>query len=285
MAGGGAPGNGDSSRNSSMDSADALHARDVTAAAAATLAAGGGSASAANAAAAAMLTSWSAMAARNASLPPPSPHTSGAASIQQQLAAAMASPAGGAGRLAVGSAPMPHAAGSIMAQGLAATVAAMGAAAAARQGAAGGATVGSLGALGALPGSVPGGGAGSVTGRDIFGGRVLHPKLTPRVREEICSLIRTVPGLRPEDFDDGVLHQLTLKKSEEEAVGALRMLAAENVSGIQHMAAYINHVIKNYHITGPGGAAGGVAGLVGAGASLPSGEAHGGRGAGLQQAI
>ena len=268
-----------------MDSADALHARDVTAAAAATLAAGGGSASAANAAAAAMLTSWSAMAARNASLPPPSPHTSGAASIQQQLAAAMASPAGGAGRLAVGSAPMPHAAGSIMAQGLAATVAAMGAAAAARQGAAGGATVGSLGALGALPGSVPGGGAGSVTGRDIFGGRVLHPKLTPRVREEICSLIRTVPGLRPEDFDDGVLHQLTLKKSEEEAVGALRMLAAENVSGIQHMAAYINHVIKNYHITGPGGAAGGVAGLVGAGASLPSGEAHGGRGAGLQQAI
>ncbi|KAG2437284.1 hypothetical protein HXX76_005943 [Chlamydomonas incerta] len=262
-AGGGAPANGDSSRNSSLDSGDALHARDVTAAAA-TLAAAGGNSSAANAAAAAMLTSWSAMAARNASLPPPSPHSAGATSIQQ-LAAAMASPGGAAGRLAVGSAPMPHDAGSIMAQGLAATVAAMGAAAAARQGA----TVGSLGALGALPGSVPGTGGGTLTGRDLFGGRALHPKLTPRVRDEICTLIRTVPGLRPEDFDDGVLHQLTLKKSEEEAVGALRMLAAENVSGIQHMAAYINHVIKNYHLTGPGGP-GGVAGLVGAGASLPS---------------
>lgn len=74
-----------------------------------------------------------------------------------------------------------------------------------------------------------------------------------------------------EDFDDGVLHQLTLKKSEEEAVGALRMLAADNgcgLAGIQHMAAYINHVIKNYHhLGGPHGAVG----PGGAGASLPSG--------------
>lgn len=59
-----------------------------------------------------------------------------------------------------------------------------------------------------------------------------------------------------------MLYQLTLKKSEDEAVGALRMLSQEDVSGIQHMAAYINHVIKNYHIGGAGAAAN---------ASLPSG--------------
>lgn len=44
-----------------------------------------------------------------------------------------------------------------------------------------------------------------------------------------------------EDFDDGVLYQLAAKKNEEEALGALRTLAENDVSGIQHLAAYINH--------------------------------------------
>ncbi len=70
-----------------------------------------------------------------------------------------------------------------------------------------------------------------------------------------------------EDFDDGVLYQLTLKKGEDEAVSALRTLASEDVTNIQHMAAYINHVIKNYPLAAP--TAGG--GVAGATPSLPSG--------------
>ncbi|GFR50616.1 hypothetical protein Agub_g12700 [Astrephomene gubernaculifera] len=193
----------------------------------------------------AVLTGWSAMAARVAPLAPALyPNVAG---VQQQLAAAAAA-AGGGGRH-VGS-PLPP---SIMTSGqFAATMAAMGAA---------------DGGGSSLAAAMSNACASGTAARDVFGGKVLHPKLTPRVREEICQLVRTVPGLKAEDFDDGVLHQLTLKRSEDEALAALRQLAAENLCGIQHMAAYINHIIKNYHHTGGLGAAGG-AGT--AGASLPS---------------
>lgn len=67
-----------------------------------------------------------------------------------------------------------------------------------------------------------------------------------------------------DDFDDGVLYQLTTKRGEEEALAALHTLANDELNNIQHMAAYINHVIKNYN-----GAAG-----AGAGPSLPSGGLH-----------
>lgn len=52
-----------------------------------------------------------------------------------------------------------------------------------------------------------------------------------------------------EDFDDGVLYQLSIKRSEDEALGALRTLGenADALTSIQHAAAYINHIIKNYH--------------------------------------
>jgi len=49
------------------------------------------------------------------------------------------------------------------------------------------------------------------------------------------------PHAQLEDFDDGVVYQLAAKKNEEEALGALRTLAENDVSGIQHLAAYINH--------------------------------------------
>ncbi|KXZ54229.1 hypothetical protein GPECTOR_5g320 [Gonium pectorale] len=209
-----------------------------------------------------VLTGWSAMAARGPMLP----HAA-TGSVQLSGTPPVSR---GAGGVRPGSSPMQHhgvmpGAGASP-QGLAATMAAIGAAAAAA------ARPGSLGmALGGVGMGGMGLPAGSPPLRDAFGGKLLHPKLTQRVREEICALLRTVPGLKVEDFDDGVLHQLTLKKSEEEAVGALRMLAAENVSGIQHMAAYINHTIKNYHLTGIGGSQGVAAPGGGAGgASLPS---------------
>uniref|UniRef100_A0A7S0S3Z7 Uncharacterized protein n=1 Tax=Chlamydomonas leiostraca TaxID=1034604 RepID=A0A7S0S3Z7_9CHLO len=81
-------------------------------------------------------------------------------------------------------------------------------------------------------------------------------RLSPRLRGEIQQLLTRVPGLKVEDFDDGVLYQLAAKKNEDEAVGALRTLAESELSGIQHLAAYINHVIKHYHLT-PGGNDGG----------------------------
>lgn len=43
-------------------------------------------------------------------------------------------------------------------------------------------------------------------------------RLSPRLRAEIQQLLMRVPGLKLEDFDDGVVYQLAAKKSEEEAV-------------------------------------------------------------------
>jgi hypothetical protein len=50
-----------------------------------------------------------------------------------------------------------------------------------------------------------------------------------------------------EDFDDGVVHQLNAKHSEEEAVAAVRHIAHYELGSIQHMAAYLNHLVKHYN--------------------------------------
>lgn len=44
-----------------------------------------------------------------------------------------------------------------------------------------------------------------------------------------------------------MVFQLNLKKNDDEAIGALRSLADHELGAIQHMAAFINFVIKNYH--------------------------------------
>lgn len=74
----------------------------------------------------------------------------------------------------------------------------------------------------------------------------LLPRISPKLRDEIFSLVQLIPGVKLEDFDDGVLYQLSVKKTEEEAIAALRTLQDYDLSSIQHMAAFINHVVKNY---------------------------------------
>ncbi|PNH00834.1 hypothetical protein TSOC_013324, partial [Tetrabaena socialis] len=188
----------DSSRSSSLDSADAM--------------AGGGGGSGA-------LTGWSALAAR---LPQASvqhqmhhsQHGGGGMTLAAAVAAAGMSPgaasamlAAAAGRLSGGGGQMQHAGmmmqqqggggggGGMMPGSLAATMAAMGAAAAA--GSVGQRPGGSSGGmLGSGGGALNGGGGGTGGRGDVFGGKPLHPKLTPRVREEIAALVRSVPGLK-----------------------------------------------------------------------------------------
>jgi hypothetical protein len=53
--------------------------------------------------------------------------------------------------------------------------------------------------------------------------------------------------LQAEDFDEGVMHQLNAKRSEEEAVAAVRHIAHYDLANIQHMAAYLNHLVKHYN--------------------------------------
>ncbi|GIL59027.1 hypothetical protein Vafri_13997 [Volvox africanus] len=281
VGGGGGSGSGSgavadgSSHHSSLDSCEVLNG-------------GGANGAAAVAAAnAAVLSSWSSLAARGSPTTSPSAAHHHAASMQLAVAAAAAA---SGGRVSV-----PQLQHSLLsqhgttvvaaAQGLAATMAAMGGgalgashltmgrqsslshggAAAATTATAVVAAPGGMVGLAALPSAAS---STAPLGRDMFGSKGMHVRLSQRIKEEICQLIRTVPGLKVEDFDDGVLHQLTLKKSEEEAVGALRTLAAENLNGIQHMAAYINHIIKNYHLTGGMAQGPGVTGA--AAASLPS---------------
>ncbi|GAX80585.1 hypothetical protein CEUSTIGMA_g8022.t1 [Chlamydomonas eustigma] len=74
-------------------------------------------------------------------------------------------------------------------------------------------------------------------------------KISARLQAQIVHLIRTVPGLKAEDFDEGVMFQLGLKGNEDEALAALRTLEGGDVSALQHPAAYLNHVIKNFHPT------------------------------------
>ncbi|WIA28538.1 hypothetical protein OEZ86_011080 [Tetradesmus obliquus] len=66
--------------------------------------------------------------------------------------------------------------------------------------------------------------------------------------EEVQGLVGQFNGvLKPEDFDEGVVHQLNAKRSEEEAVAAVRHIAHYDLANIQHMAAYLNHLVKHYN--------------------------------------
>ncbi len=135
------------------------------------------SSSAPNGAGAAVLSGWSALAARNA---------------QQQQQQQMQMHAAAAGSALV-SPPGHHRMGTT-AQAVAAVQAAQ--AASLLAGAAAAAAGGKL-----MAQSLPSGGGGVGLGvglglRDPFGGKVLHPRLTPRVRDEIAQLLRTVPGLK-----------------------------------------------------------------------------------------
>ncbi|GLI62390.1 hypothetical protein VaNZ11_005009 [Volvox africanus] len=281
VGGGGGSGSGSgavadgSSHHSSLDSCEVLN--------------GGGSANGAAAVAAAnaaVLSSWSSLAARGSPATSPSAVHHHASSMQLAVAAAAAASGGRVSAPQLQHSLLQHGTTvAAAAQGLAATMAAMGGGAigASRltmgrqsslsHGGGGGAATatavlaapGGMVGVGGLP---PAAASTAAVGRDMFGSKGMHVRLSQRIKDEICQLIRTVPGLKVDDFDDGVLHQLTLKKSEEEAVGALRTLAAENLNGIQHMAAYINHIIKNYHLTG--GAAQGPGVIGAAAASLPS---------------
>jgi hypothetical protein len=73
----------------------------------------------------------------------------------------------------------------------------------------------------------------------------LVAKLAPKVREEILRLVEELPGLAIEDFDDGVIYQLNLR-GEAECVAALRSLSEHDLANIQHMAAFVNFVVKNH---------------------------------------
>uniref|UniRef100_A0A383VQL5 Heterogeneous nuclear ribonucleoprotein Q acidic domain-containing protein n=1 Tax=Tetradesmus obliquus TaxID=3088 RepID=A0A383VQL5_TETOB len=73
-------------------------------------------------------------------------------------------------------------------------------------------------------------------------------RLPPRVRAEVQGLVGQFNGvLKAEDFDEGVVHQLNAKRSEEEAVAAVRHIAHYDLANIQHMAAYLNHLVKHYN--------------------------------------
>lgn len=87
-----------------------------------------------------------------------------------------------------------------------------------------------------------------------------------------------------DDFDEGVVHQLNAKRSEEEAVAAVRHIAHYDLANIQHMAAYLNHLVKHYNHTAAAAAAAaaaaenmanGAAGLAGAGSTAGPGGAAG----------
>ncbi|WIA08480.1 hypothetical protein OEZ85_007916 [Tetradesmus obliquus] len=66
--------------------------------------------------------------------------------------------------------------------------------------------------------------------------------------EEVQGLVGQFNGvLKAEDFDEGVVHQLNAKRSEEEAVAAVRHIAHYDLANIQHMAAYLNHLVKHYN--------------------------------------
>ena len=75
----------------------------------------------------------------------------------------------------------------------------------------------------------------------------ISSRVSPRIQTEILRLCSSVPGLRLDDFDEGVVHQLNQKRSEDEAVAALRALSGGDVSMLQHPAAYLNHIIKGFH--------------------------------------
>jgi hypothetical protein len=52
-----------------------------------------------------------------------------------------------------------------------------------------------------------------------------------------------------------VVHQLNAKRTEDEAVAAVRNIAHYELGTIQHMAAYLNHVVKNFNAAAAAAAA------------------------------
>jgi hypothetical protein len=78
-------------------------------------------------------------------------------------------------------------------------------------------------------------------------------RLPGAVRAEVEGLVARSGGLlKVEDFDEGVVHQLAARRSEAEAVAAVRSIAQYELGSIQHMAAYLNHIIKHYAPQGGG---------------------------------
>jgi hypothetical protein len=84
-------------------------------------------------------------------------------------------------------------------------------------------------------------------------GGVPLARLPGSVRAEVEALVARSGGLlKVEDFDEGVVHQLAARRSEAEAVAAVRSIAQYELGSIQHMAAYLNHIIKHYMPPGAG---------------------------------
>jgi hypothetical protein len=88
--------------------------------------------------------------------------------------------------------------------------------------------------------------------------------------------------LQAEDFDEGVMHQLNAKRSEEEAVAAVRHIAHYDLANIQHMAAYLNHLVKHYNHGAAAAAAAAAEGMAHGTAGLAGNSAAG---AGLGGAV
>lgn len=49
-----------------------------------------------------------------------------------------------------------------------------------------------------------------------------------------------------EDFDDGVVHQLNAKRTEDEAIAAVRHIAHYELGTIQHMAGVCGQSVSDY---------------------------------------
>jgi hypothetical protein len=84
------------------------------------------------------------------------------------------------------------------------------------------------------------------------------------------------------------VHQLNAKRSEEEAVAAVRHIAHYDLANIQHMAAYLNHLVKHYNHSAAAAAAAaaegmahGAAGLAGHSAAGPGGAVRAGSAGGV----
>ena len=108
-------------------------------------------------------------------------------------------------------------------------------------------------------------------------------RLHPAVRAEVERLLARLGGaLRPEDFDAGVVVALNAKRCVDDAVEAVRRLAAHDLASVQCPAAYITHAVRHAPPAGAAGAAAaGVAGsAIAAGAGVAGSGSGGGGGGG-----
>jgi hypothetical protein len=104
-------------------------------------------------------------------------------------------------------------------------------------------------------------------------------QLTPSVP---LTALHCLLLLQAEDFDEGVMHQLNAKRSEDEAVAAVRHIAHYDLANIQHMAAYLNHLVKHYNHGAAAAAAAAAEGMAHGTAGLAGNSAAG---AGLGGAV